>query len=176
MKDTAQAERRGRGFTLLELIVVVSLLGILVAVSTMISSSTDSLAAAAAGRMVMQDLEYAQSEAIRRQESITVTFDVGGNGYTVTESSGDLLVHPTSGGSYTVNLPSAVRQAGVDLTAADFGGGGAVTFNASGEPVLPGVGQVPVASTSAVVIQCGEAACTVNLSPITGKLTSQMGG
>src|SRR3954465_14390638 len=67
--------RRFRAFTLVEILCVLVILGIAAAMIVPQMGSRDDLRAAAAARMVMADLIYAQNRAIATQQKHFVTFD-----------------------------------------------------------------------------------------------------
>src|SRR4051794_4200891 len=66
---------RNRGFTLVEILVVVVIIGIAAAVIVPQMGTRDDLKAAAAARMLMADLIYAQNRAISTQTRYYLTFD-----------------------------------------------------------------------------------------------------
>ena len=113
-----------RGFTLVELIMIIVLISIL-AVSVMpkfISTSSFSLVGGAA--MVAADIRYTQELAMSTHSSKTITFTTDDSHYTVD--------------SRTVNLPSKVSIS----TGATF------TFNSLGEPTAGGGHSVEIQASS----------------------------
>jgi len=159
--------KRG-AFTLVEILTVVVLLGVLAAVVLPNSGYSDGDKALAAARKVAADIEYAQSEAVNHQTSITVSFFPSGETYSLA-SGGNLLTNPVDGNSFEVNLPGTLQAEGVDINSADFGSGeNVVTFNAYGEPVR--ADGAPISSDSGVVIRCGDSVYTVSIAPVTGRV------
>src|SRR3954452_15878826 len=77
--------RRGRGFTLVEILMVVLILGIASAIIIPGLGSRDDLRCAAAARVVMSDLIYAQNRAIALQKKHYVRFS--GQQYSVSDST-----------------------------------------------------------------------------------------
>ena len=152
----------GGGFTLIEVIIVVVLLGILAAVTMPLLGSTDGVVALAAARHVAYDLEIAQSEAIKRQAPITVAFDVANGRYTIQDANGVDLIPE-------VTLFEAVGSKNVTITSAAFGGGASVTFSADGEPVQAAGGEV-ISSDSAIVVTKGTKSVTIRVKPVTGRI------
>ena len=167
----SQNLNRSSGFTLIHLIVAVVLLAIIAAVVVINLAATGDVKAKAAARIVLADLQYAQSEANRRQESITVTFYPDDEKYILTDSLGQVLTNPGTNEDYDINLPQAIGSPEVDLLTVDFGDGAvAVTFTSLGEPVKGGTTQ-PISSNSAIVIQHGDYSYTVKIVPVTGKVS-----
>ncbi|MBN1941662.1 MAG: GspH/FimT family protein [Phycisphaerae bacterium] len=158
-----------RAFTLLEIMVVIVIAAIIGGVALALSGDSDSTAALAGARIVLQDLEFAQSEAICRRSPITVTFNVGAGSYTVSDGVG-AITNPVTHQAYVVNLAEESGGA-AHLSGASFGAGSAVSFNASGEPVLPGT-DTPISSGSGVTVSCGSAVRSVTITPVVGKITA----
>ncbi|MEO6434396.1 MAG: type II secretion system protein, partial [Tepidisphaeraceae bacterium] len=93
-----------RGFTLVEILAVVVILGIASAVIIPNIGTRDDMRAAAASRVLVADLIYAQNQAITSGRRVYVKFDVANNRYSLCSavaSGGDtLLVHPLTQSSY----------------------------------------------------------------------------
>jgi type IV fimbrial biogenesis protein FimT len=125
---------RQRGFTLVEAIIVLSIMAILAGVSTSsfvwLNQSTQIRGAAFD---LVADLDYARSEAVKRNDDVLVT-PVGGqwvNGWTV-----------TAGG--TVLRQRAALGGQVDFAAAP----GALTFDGGGRASLATVGNFQICPPS----------------------------
>ena len=101
---------RPRGFTIIELMVVVAVAGILLAVA--VPSFTAATARArleGAANELSVDLQYTRNEAIRRRTSAALSVDANGNGYTLT------YFDPTSASNInfkTVTMPATVTVTG----------------------------------------------------------------
>ncbi len=149
------------GFTLVELIVVIIILGILALMVIPNMSNSDSLKARAAARMVMADLEYAQSQAIVSQQQTTITFNVPADSYTVSNASGP-LIHPITKNTYAISLNQGSGMNNVTIASAGFGAGSAVTFDALGAPDNSGT----------ISIVAGATTYYVAVAPVTGRITA----
>ena len=110
-----------RAFTIIEIIVVIVIIAIAAAIIIPYAIETTTSQARSAARMIMSDLTYAQNEAIVTQTPITVTFDISGNSYTISNESGP-LIHPITKKAYVVDLDTISGFENVVLSSASFGG------------------------------------------------------
>jgi len=147
-------------FTLVEILVVIIILAISAAIIIPYAVGTSSSQARAAARMVMSDLEYAQNEAIVTQSPITVTFDISGNSYTVSNESGP-LIHPITKKAYAVDFDTISGFENVSISSANFDGAATVTFDAIGAPNSGGT----------IVVSAGNHCYSITVAPVTGKIT-----
>src|SRR5437867_11972091 len=91
--------RHGRGgFTLVEILAVIVILGIASAIIIPQMGTRDDMRAAAAARTLVADLIYAQNQAITSGRWVYVKFDVPNNKYT-------LLSTANSGGDVALTNP-----------------------------------------------------------------------
>ena len=144
------------------------MLGVLAAVVLPNAGYSDGEKALMAAKKVAADIEYAQSEAVNQQTSVTVSFSPAGETYSLA-SGGTALTDPLDGNPFDVNLPGDLHATGVEISSADFGSGESVViFNAFGEPVR--ADGSPISSDAKVVIRCGDSAYTVSIAPVTGRV------
>ena len=142
------ASRRTRpvrrpAFTLIEVLVVVTVIGIAGAIVVPAMLKPGVMQAQAAGRMIIADIIYAQNEAISRQANRRVVFDVANNKYRLSDAAGNTIAGSwRTGGSdqsnYTVDLRKDARFSGVTLTTASFNNAATLEFDALGSPVNGG--------------------------------------
>lgn len=163
-----------RGFTLLEIIMVVVIIAIAAMMAIPMLSSAASTQVSAAASVIAADLEYAKSMAISRQQNYAVFFDVAGDRYEVKVKNGSVyqsIPHPVKKGfDYVVDFRNNSRLNEVDITQVDFDSTAQVEFdylgsvyNGSGGPLNSGI----------IRLQAGGHAMTVNVAAVTGYVTIQ---
>lgn len=177
---------RLRSYTLVEMLIVITLLGIAGALVIPHMVNRDSMNVQAAVRRIIGDICFAQSDALSHQEIHQVHFYSSGNGYclvrvttpaTFSESSSathDYLFDPLGGtgnsGQYIVDFSADDRFTGTTISSVAIDGatGRDITFDALGGTVtssnLPGSG-------GSFVVSSGTESYRITVSPFTGKLT-----
>jgi type II secretion system protein H len=171
------ARRAAAGFTLIEILVVVVILGIVAAVIVPQLNSRDDLKAASAARALTADLIYAQNLAITRQQMIYVTFDAAAETYKMVDSLSpeNVLTHPVLLSPYLVSLGANATMPQLRTTVIDtasFDGQSIIGFDEMGVP--HGVTSAGVASAmtaGSIAITCGSTTMTVTVEPYTGSIT-----
>lgn len=147
-----------RGFTLVDLTITVLIMGVVAATaSPKFAALLTSYTAEAAARRVAADLNYAASAAAQTSQSVTVTFDVSGDSYSV--AGVDSPDHP--GSAWAVSLTTGGTN--VDLVSVDFAASQTVTFNAYGRPNNPG----------SIILSAGSDSATIVVDAATGRATLQ---
>jgi prepilin-type N-terminal cleavage/methylation domain-containing protein len=150
----ASCTTRIRGFTLLELVIVLVILGTLAAFAIPRFSPSDNTVAAQAERLA-RDLRHVQSLAMNQGR--TLEFDVqSATTYRVTHG-GNPVTDPATQQAYTVSLDNSVTLSGTDTA-----------FDSLGRPVAAG----SLLGTARVFTLSGTTrTATVNLAPVTGFVT-----
>ena len=177
-----------RGFTLVEILVVVVILGIASAIVLPQIGSRDDLNAATAARAVMADLIYAQNLAIAKQKSYYVRFY--GQCYSVCDSNALVPIdHPLkpalNGGKYIVTFgdqatptPAGVTPGleRVSLKGSNFAGQTVMGFDEMGQPFsfdTTTSTATTMSSAGTIEIQSGNTTLTISVQPFTGEATVQ---
>ena len=181
--------RRRRGYTLIELIIVIAILGLSGALLVPRLVDADTFSVQAAVRSVVADITFAQTDALAMQRIRRVQFlrDENGrlHGYAILApanqdfydgdfdpAAAEYLDSPTtvgSGGLFIVDFDQDDRFAGVVIEDVDFGGRDWVAFDALGGP-LAAAGQ-PLAGGGEVRMRGESGAYLIRLSGFTGKIT-----
>jgi prepilin-type N-terminal cleavage/methylation domain-containing protein len=103
----ARRSRSRRGFTLAEILVTITVIGIAAAVILPQIGNRDDLRAISAAREIVADLTYAQSRAVATQKPTYVRFDTVNNRYDLLEQinpSDVFMTHPLEHANYRVEL------------------------------------------------------------------------
>ncbi|QOV90232.1 type II secretion system protein [Humisphaera borealis] len=168
-----------RGFTLIEILGVVVILGIISATIIPQIATRDDQRAAAAARVVMSDLLYAQNRAVAQQKVHYVVFDVVNKNYKVLDkwSPATVIKNPVDGSTFQVYFgdASAGGLKEMSLVSAAFDGNSAIAFDAMGIPqsVNASTGALTPMTVGRVVVGSGTYQLTVTVSPFSGELTVQ---
>lgn len=153
-----------RGFTVIELLVVVVILAIAALTAIPMMSSASSMQIRSAVNLIMADLEYAKSMAITRGQNYSVVFDAAADGYQIEDQNNNVISHPVKKGfNYIVSFPNDSRLSRVDITNVDFNTNPSVQFDSLGSPDNGGT----------VSLQAGSTTATITVEPVTGFISSQ---
>ncbi|MBN1510215.1 MAG: GspH/FimT family pseudopilin [Sedimentisphaerales bacterium] len=158
----------GGGFTLIEMILVVLIIGIAAAVVVPMMSSASSMQIRAAANVVAADLEYAKSMAISRGQAYTVDFSPSTERYWVLDGpSGNVVPHPVKKGfDYMVDFRNDGRLDQVQIVSTNLGTYNKVTFDYLGSPYDSSGG--PLNSAGTIILQAGNMTKTVTIEAVTG--------
>ena len=165
-----------QGFTLVEILMVVVILGIAAACVVPQLSSRDDLKTAAAARVVMADLIYAQNRAISVQQTQYVAFDTAGKKYALLGGWDPqvAVTHPIHKTSYVTRFSTAATDSlkEVELTSASFDGQAGLAFDPLGAPLA--VQENGTASAlnakGEIKLTVGGHTLTVTVEPYTGEI------
>lgn len=157
---------RRRAYTLVEVLLVVTILGIVSATVIPSMLTAGEMGVQAAARVIVADLLYAQNEAIAQQAPHKVVFDVANNSYQLQDQNGNALTVDWMGGSannYVVDFSEDQRFQGVTITAVDFGivTPNEITFDNLGGPSTGG----------SITIQFDRQSFRIDVAEFTGRVT-----
>lgn len=166
-----------RGFTLVEMIVVIALLGIAAALVIPQMGSVQGLRVQAAVRTLVSDLTFAQADSIAFQQRRALVFDVPNNTYRIVAIPGSTVDPDTNtlyspsgpGGRYVVDL-NTEQFAGARITATDFEIADTLIFDDMGGPAAAPTGDAPGRGGSVTIVG-SEQAFRIVIEPFTGRVT-----
>lgn len=153
-----------RGFTLIELAMVITISAILAVVSYPTLRDLGSFGLAAAARGLVADIHFVKNRAVTTHAPCGVAFSPSGDTYTLFAGTpATPLQHPLRPGQdYRVNLGAQ----GVDLVTASFGGGAQVRFDALGQPL--DASDQPFLTRGRAILARGAERDTVSVDAFTG--------
>jgi prepilin-type N-terminal cleavage/methylation domain-containing protein len=159
-----------RGYTLIEVLVTVTIMGLAAAIVVPHMLRGGTLGVQAGARMIVADTLYAQNEAMAQNSARRVLFDPDGNSYTVQHYDSDAGAwvadqNPVLGGNattnYVIDFDDDPRFRGVQIVSADFGGETWIEFDDLGNP----------SSGGTVRVQFDEHRYDIKIAPFSGRLT-----
>lgn len=154
----------GGGFTIVEIVIVVVIIGIAALVAVPMMSSAASLQIRSAANMISADLEYARSMAISRGQNYSVVFDKDADSYKIVDPLGATIQHPVKKGfPYVIDFQNESRLNRVDISSAVFDTDQTVVFDCLGSPDSGGT----------VILQADGTTKTVTVEPVTGFISIQ---
>jgi prepilin-type N-terminal cleavage/methylation domain-containing protein len=182
VNDVEQAMNTPRttrsAFTLIEILCVVVIIGIAAALVVPEIGSRDDLKAAAASRILMADLVYAQNRAITLQKTQYLKFETDPGRYGLYTSPGMAMVtHPVNLTNYEMLFGSTPGLKDATLVSADFVGQAGATqhtlaFDDLGTPLACNAadGTTDTLRSASIVVQAGAYRLAVRVEPYTGAL------
>ena len=176
-RGDAGVSRPGAGFTLIEILVVVIILGIAAAVIVPHIGSRSDLKATSAARLMMADLIYAQNRSISQQKPHFVQFDAATESYKVLDQmspTARIITHPVEQSPFIVAFGNAGTAAlrDVQIDSVNFDGQSVLSFDEMGTPYAynPGTNVSTALTSGTITIKCKEMLLNVTVEPFTGEL------
>lgn len=162
---TKSALLRQRGFTVVEIMIVVVIIVIAAMTVIPLVGSAAGMQIRSAANMIAADLEYAKSMAISRQKIYAVVFDKSAESYQIEDPNG-IIDHPVKKGfQYVVNFGSDSRLNKVDIADVAFNATNAIKFDYLGSPYDGGYSPL---NSGVVTLQANGTTITINVEPVTG--------
>jgi MSHA pilin protein MshC len=175
----AVTDRTEHGFTLIELVIILTIVGIVALIAIPRLGDTTAVKASATANKLRSDIAYAQSLAMTSGQRYRVYFNLSpspAQGYAVVNDSVDgdgnwgeaseVARDPASGGVLSMTL-NAGDYAGITISAVGFNPQ-YVEFDTLGRPFSNGV---LLAAATAVTVTGGSVSQTVTVTPQTGRVS-----
>ena len=171
-----QGGPRRRAFTLIEILIVVTLMGIAASLLIPNMSNAVSFETEAVVRQVVADLSFAQSDAMARQSGRRVLFAENGSGYRILadpyDAENDVLYDPISDGGtdkYIIDFVSDARFRMITIEDVDFdGGNNFITYDAIGGPIN---GENTSSIGGSVTVSGSDGRFRISVSGFTGRVS-----
>ncbi len=159
------------GFTLVELLIVISIIMIVALTAIPMMSSAASVQIRSAANMLTADLEYAKSMSISRAQNYSVVFDKDAESYRIEDQDGIVIPHPVKKGfGYVIDFQNDGRLNKVDIVDADFDATSEIKFDYLGSPYN---GSDSPLNSGVISLQAGGTTTTVTVEPVTGFISIQ---
>ena len=159
-------KNRSCGFTVIELLIVMVIIGIAAMMAIPMMTSAASIQIRSAANVIAADLEYARSMAITKGQNFSVVFDTATESYRIQDQAGAVIRHPVKKGfDYIVDFSSDSRLNKVDIASVDFDGTSEIKFDYLGSPYNAGGNPL---NSGTVSLQATGASLTVTVEPVTG--------
>jgi prepilin-type N-terminal cleavage/methylation domain-containing protein len=165
-------KRLYRAYTLIEMLIVVTILGIAAAIVVPAMGDAGVLRVQSAVRQVISDINYVQSEAIAHQESKAILFYPSENRYVLLDMPGGTVDASRYAFQNTRFTTSGMGDARITSTAFtnSFGNANLLIFDEQGSPVLSaGSGTAP--SNGTVQISGSGQTFTITVEGYTGRVS-----
>ena len=166
-------QMKSKGFTLIELILVLVIVGILAAVVFIAAEPYKGIKLEAAAKKVAADLEYTRNLAISTARWYGVSFEVNPvNTYRVYQTDGTLdapIENPAQlGKDFVVDLHD--YYGGVTINSVDIAGGNQVEFHPLGRPYNDRNGS-SLAAAGIITLGYAGLTRTIEITPNTGRIS-----
>ncbi len=146
---------------MVELLIIVAILAVMALLVVPHITGAGDHQVQGAARALISDISFAQGDAMSRQATRKVVFDLDNNSYRLTDGSDTVLAATWHGGSYQRDFDDDGRFAGVKLVDVYFDDGSTLVFDDMGAPVSGGW----------VDMKSGDDSYRVTVAPFTGRVT-----
>lgn len=156
--------RRVRGFSLIELVVVITLLSVVAAIATPRATESSRIGLLPRAEQLASDLRYAQALSMSNGQRYCVTF--AANNYSITTASSNC--------TSTVVTPAGTQQMTLQNVTLTLSGLPAnyVVFDGKGAPyVSAGASPTPLASAATLTLAADGSSAILTVVPMTGLVT-----
>ena len=126
-----------QGFTLIELIIVIILLGIIGAIaSTRLTDISSNMRVSSAINQIISDIELTKELALAKSSNMTITFDINLEEYTIRENGSLVIDYPGSENG-VIKLTDGIFSS-TDLTSVNLNGSNIINFDKWGNVLNSG--------------------------------------
>jgi prepilin-type N-terminal cleavage/methylation domain-containing protein len=165
----SRAANQRRAYTLIEILIVVTLLGIAAALVSPVVGSTDVLRVQSTVRAIVADIAFAQSDALATQSGRAIIFDADANKYTIVEVKGPVL-NPATDTMQVVEIGNGKKYGDSKLISAEFDGDAILVFDEIGGPVTEPDTTTPSAGGKITITGSGQT-FEITVEAYTGRVT-----
>ncbi len=172
-----QHEQARRGYTLIEILIVITVMGIAAALVIPSLGQTHVLRVQAAVRTIISDITYAQYDALAYQSGRAVVFDAGTNSYSLLEVTGltldpanDTLYSPSGPGQQFIVMLDDPRYGGAVIQNVNFDGDSTLIFDEIGGPVTA-PGSDVLSSGGSLEVAGPTSTWRIDIAAFSGKVT-----
>jgi prepilin-type N-terminal cleavage/methylation domain-containing protein len=160
-RDASSLPQRGRpsGFSLLELVLVLAIVGILAVFVMPRLTTTQSITVAAVTSRLVANIRYTQSLAMSRGQRYRINF--AGNAYQITDMGGAAIVQPLTASTAAISVSPANLSGYNPPLAASY-----VAFDGKGVPYVGAT--TALAATATITVTLGSDAGSIVIAPETG--------
>ncbi len=170
-KQTGQNRSIRRGFTLIEIVVVLVILAITALLAVPVFGTAADMQVRSAADKIAADLDYAKGLAVTRQKPYTLVFFPSEEKYQVQDAAGAEIKHPLySGKDFVVEFALDRRLKKVNLVSTTFSGD-AVTFDYLGTPYSGTNTANRLNEAGWITIQADSFVLYVKIEPVTGYIS-----
>ncbi len=163
------------GFTLIEIIIVVIIIGIAALMAVPMFSGAADMQVRAAANRIAADLDYAKGLAVTHQKGYSVVFDPANESYDIRETATNTVIgHPVHPGQYVIDFSSDNNFNRVNIATVVFNSPATqtVTFDYLGSPYAEMTTDPANAlNNGAITLQADTFTMNVNIEPMTGYVT-----
>ncbi|MBN1764296.1 MAG: type II secretion system protein [Sedimentisphaerales bacterium] len=161
-----------KGFTLVEMLVVIVIIGIAATVVIPMIGDNSDMQLTSASRKLITDLLWAQTVSISTQQRYQVVFDTANETYEIQDQDGTVINDPITKAPARMDYTVDNYLRSVEIATANFDGHNSVWFDRMGAPYSGAIIDNTPLTSGQIVLAGGEQTVTVNVEPVTGRITS----
>ncbi|MBI5701647.1 prepilin-type N-terminal cleavage/methylation domain-containing protein [Candidatus Saganbacteria bacterium] len=166
--------RKARGFTMIELVVVIAILALVVLGSSLYTNFINSIKIDGAASKLAADIRYAQSMSMSTATWYGVSIEANPQNrymiYSTTGIADSIIEDPARFGSnFIVNT---LQDFNASISSVNIGGGRKVEFSPLGAPYSDKLGQL-ITAEGIISLMSGSYSKTVRITPNTGRVNIQ---